>query len=204
MIPFLGFDPAIRKSIYTTNAIESLNRVIGKSIKTRGSFPTDEAATTLICLAITLPAHLLLHQVTGPAPKAQGNTGIIIGKDRPQIAGANKLGNGAGVARIGLALCSDKTLSGAIDSNAGRVNQSKPLRQQAGFKESRERSEHIDADHDIAIQGSQIRNPFIDRIRGVLDRAVKNNAAPFVHSKRPMNGLCRINSKASLHLPASQ
>ncbi len=52
VIPFLGFDPAIRKSIYTTNAIESLNRVIGKSIKTRGSFPTDEAATKLICLAI--------------------------------------------------------------------------------------------------------------------------------------------------------
>ncbi|WPY97021.1 transposase (plasmid) [Limimaricola variabilis] len=34
------------------NAIESLNRVIRKSIKTRGSFPTDEAATKLIYLAI--------------------------------------------------------------------------------------------------------------------------------------------------------
>jgi len=44
VIPFFGFDPAIRKIIYTTNAIESLNRVIRKSIKTRGSFPTDEAA----------------------------------------------------------------------------------------------------------------------------------------------------------------
>jgi transposase-like protein len=45
-------DPAIRKIIYTTNAIESLNRVIRKSIKTRGSFPTQEAATKLIYLAI--------------------------------------------------------------------------------------------------------------------------------------------------------
>jgi hypothetical protein len=35
-----GFDPAIRKIIYTTNAIKSLNRIIRKSIKTRGSFPT--------------------------------------------------------------------------------------------------------------------------------------------------------------------
>jgi putative transposase len=52
VIPFFGFDPAIRKIIYTTNAIESLNRVIRKSIKTRGSFPTDEAATMLIYLAI--------------------------------------------------------------------------------------------------------------------------------------------------------
>ncbi|SNX74154.1 mutator family transposase [Cereibacter ovatus] len=51
-ILFFGFDPAIRKIIYTTNAIESLNRVIRKPIKTRGSFPTDEAATKLIYLAI--------------------------------------------------------------------------------------------------------------------------------------------------------
>ena len=52
VIPFFAFDPTIRKIIYTTNAIESLNRVIRKSIKTRGSFPTDEAATRLIYLAI--------------------------------------------------------------------------------------------------------------------------------------------------------
>ncbi len=52
VIPFFAFDPAIRKIIYTTNAIESLNRVIRKSIKTRGSFPTDQAATKLIHLAI--------------------------------------------------------------------------------------------------------------------------------------------------------
>ena len=44
--------PAVRKIIYTTNAIESLNRVIRKTTKTRGSFPTDDAATKLIYLAI--------------------------------------------------------------------------------------------------------------------------------------------------------
>lgn len=52
VIPFFAFDPEIRRIIYTTNAIESLNRVIRKSIKTRGSFPTEEAATKLIYLAI--------------------------------------------------------------------------------------------------------------------------------------------------------
>lgn len=52
VIPFFAFDPAIRRVIYTTNAIENLNRVIRKSIKTRGSFPTEEAATKLIYLAI--------------------------------------------------------------------------------------------------------------------------------------------------------
>jgi len=52
VIPFFAFDPAIRKIIYTTNAIESLNRAIRKSIKTRGSFPTEDAATKLIYQAI--------------------------------------------------------------------------------------------------------------------------------------------------------
>jgi putative transposase len=52
IIPFFAFPPAVRKIIYTTNAIESLNRVIRKTIKTRGSFPTDDAATKLIYLAI--------------------------------------------------------------------------------------------------------------------------------------------------------
>jgi putative transposase len=52
VIPFFAFDPAIRKIIYTTNAIESLNRGIRKSSKTRGSFPADDAATKLIYLAI--------------------------------------------------------------------------------------------------------------------------------------------------------
>nr|WP_069301058.1 transposase [Neptunicoccus sediminis] len=41
-----------RFSIPVTNAIESLNRVIRKTTKTRGSFPTDDAATKLIYLAI--------------------------------------------------------------------------------------------------------------------------------------------------------
>jgi putative transposase len=43
---------AWQKIIYTTNAIESLNRVIRKTTKTRGSFQTDDAATKLIYLAI--------------------------------------------------------------------------------------------------------------------------------------------------------
>lgn len=49
---FFAYDPAIRKVIYTTNAIESLNSSFRKSTKTRGSFPTDEAALKLLYLAI--------------------------------------------------------------------------------------------------------------------------------------------------------
>lgn len=50
--PFLAFPPEIRKIIYTTNAIESFNYQIRKIIKNRGQFPTDDAVTKLIWLAI--------------------------------------------------------------------------------------------------------------------------------------------------------
>jgi len=51
-IPFLAFPPAVRKIIYTTNAIESFNYQIRKIIKNRGHFPTDDAVIKLIWLAI--------------------------------------------------------------------------------------------------------------------------------------------------------
>ncbi len=49
--PFFAFPPEIRKVIYTTNAIESLNSGFRKIIKTKGSFPNDEAVLKLIYLA---------------------------------------------------------------------------------------------------------------------------------------------------------
>ena len=52
VIPFLAYPQEIRKVIYTTNAIESLNRSLRKAVKTRGHFPNDEAATKLLYLAI--------------------------------------------------------------------------------------------------------------------------------------------------------
>jgi putative transposase len=52
VVPLFAFPPAIRKLIYTTNAVESLHRSLRKIIKTRGSFPTDEAALKLLFLAI--------------------------------------------------------------------------------------------------------------------------------------------------------
>jgi putative transposase len=53
VIPFLAFPPEVRRVIYTTNAIEALNRQLRKAIKTKGHFPNEEAARKLIYLAIT-------------------------------------------------------------------------------------------------------------------------------------------------------
>ena len=50
--PFFAFAPEVRKVIYTTNAIESLNRSLRKIIKTRGAFPNEQAAVKLIYLAL--------------------------------------------------------------------------------------------------------------------------------------------------------
>jgi putative transposase len=52
VIPFFAFPPDIRRVIYTTNALESVHAQLRKIIKTRGHFPTDEAATKLIWLAL--------------------------------------------------------------------------------------------------------------------------------------------------------
>ena len=53
LIPFLSYPDYIRKAIYTTNAIESLNRSLRKVSKTRGSFPNDESALKLLYLALS-------------------------------------------------------------------------------------------------------------------------------------------------------
>jgi transposase-like protein len=52
VIPFFAFPPEVRRVVYTTNAIESIHARLRKIIKTRGHFPSDDAATKLIWLAL--------------------------------------------------------------------------------------------------------------------------------------------------------
>jgi putative transposase len=52
VIPMFGFPDDIRRAVYTTNAIESLNMSLRKVIKTRASFPNDDAAFKLLYLAL--------------------------------------------------------------------------------------------------------------------------------------------------------
>ena len=66
VIPFFAFPPEVRRVIYTTNAIESVHAQLRKIIKTRGHFPSDDAATKLIWLA------LRNITATGGAARARG------------------------------------------------------------------------------------------------------------------------------------
>ena len=50
--PFFAFPQAVRRIIYTTNAIESLNARLRRAVRTRGHFPTDDAATKLLFLVL--------------------------------------------------------------------------------------------------------------------------------------------------------
>jgi putative transposase len=52
VIPFFAYPPEVRKMIYTTNAIESLNAKLRRSVRSRGHFPSDEAAMKLIWLQL--------------------------------------------------------------------------------------------------------------------------------------------------------
>ena len=71
VVPFFAFPPAIRKMIYTTNAVESLNRSLRKVIKTRGSFPSDEAALKLLYLAIQHAGLRFKPAIAWPEAKLQ-------------------------------------------------------------------------------------------------------------------------------------
>jgi transposase-like protein len=52
VIPFFAFAPAVRKIIYTTNAIESLHSQVRKAVRSHGHFPSDKAASKLIYLVL--------------------------------------------------------------------------------------------------------------------------------------------------------
>ena len=52
VIPMFSFAPEIRKAIYTTNTIESLNMTLRKIIKNRAMFPSDEAVFKILYLAL--------------------------------------------------------------------------------------------------------------------------------------------------------
>ena len=69
IVPFLSLPADLRRAVYTTNSIENLNRQIRKSIKTRGHFPDEQAATKLIYLAIQRSERKWgARPTTGPPP----------------------------------------------------------------------------------------------------------------------------------------
>jgi putative transposase len=72
VIPFFVFPVEVRKIIYTTNAIESLNASVRKAVRNKGHFPSDQAATKLIWLALrNITANWKRPPIAWQAAKAQ-------------------------------------------------------------------------------------------------------------------------------------
>lgn len=72
VIPFFAFAPELRKIIYTTNAIESLNAQVRKAVRIRGHFPSEEAASKLIYLVLRkVQAHWKSPPIFWQAAKTQ-------------------------------------------------------------------------------------------------------------------------------------
>ncbi len=86
LTPFFAYPADIRRVIYTTNAVESLNMSLRKVIKTRGSFPNQEAAMKLLYLALehiakkwTMPVQnwkAALQALCDSARRARSESGV--------------------------------------------------------------------------------------------------------------------------------
>lgn len=85
VIPFFAFPGEIRKVIYTTNAVESLNMSLRKAIKTRGAFPSEDAALKVIYLALR---NLIAKWETVQHWKSALNRFTLLWEDRIQAAKA--------------------------------------------------------------------------------------------------------------------
>lgn len=78
--PFLALPPMLRRVLYTTNAIESLNYQLRKVTKNRGHFPSDEAAVKLLWLAICNIEDKRAQERAKPASKRQAQGRLVQGQ----------------------------------------------------------------------------------------------------------------------------
>lgn len=82
-VPFLAYGPALRKVLYTTNAIESFNREMRKVLKTRTQFPNDDSVAKTLWLAIVdieeKRAEQRARQAGKPKNKRDGAARLIEG-----------------------------------------------------------------------------------------------------------------------------
>ncbi|ALQ29468.1 hypothetical protein AA310_15830 [Arthrobacter sp. YC-RL1] len=78
--PFLAFPPELRKVIYTTNAIESMNYQLCKVTKSRGHFPSDAAAMKMLWLAICTIEDKQARERFKNAQRRGGSRGPVLGR----------------------------------------------------------------------------------------------------------------------------
>ena len=83
VIPFFAFPEDVRRIVYTTNAIEALNSKLRRAVRTRGHFPSDEAAMKLLYLTLNRAAEDW-KRPTREWGKARNQLAIIFGERFPK------------------------------------------------------------------------------------------------------------------------
>jgi putative transposase len=88
IVPFFAYPAEIRRAVYTTNIVESLNMSLRKVIKTRGSFPGEEAAVKLLYLALK---NVSRKWKAAPEWRTSMNHFVLLWGDRIEVAQARPM-----------------------------------------------------------------------------------------------------------------
>lgn len=149
-------------------------------------------------------ACLLLGQIaaaTDLRPERRHRPGV--GQDRAQMTGARQIGDGAGVAEIGLALAPGKTPARTVHGDARRMDEPEALHRQGRFKKVRERPRDVAPDHRLAApfgrERAQIGNGEGDPLRRVLDHPVEAFSARLIRGADPVQNLGGIHADGNPH-----
>ena len=122
------------------------------------------------------------------------------GLDRAQVgAGADLVGDGAGVARVGLVLAADRALAGAIDGQARDMNKRESGLGQHGFGEPGDAADDVEADADRATESAELAHQLGDGGRRVRQLAVELHDAEGVDRRDPVDVLGDVDSDADPH-----
>lgn len=143
---------------------------------------------------------LLLGQIaSAPHLQADRRHRCVVWQDRAQVAGADQLGNGAGIARIGFALSAGETLPGTIDCDTRRMDEPEALCQQGCFEEMSEGTNDIKTDDGFTAERTQIDDERCNLIRAVVHRPVKYDLPRLIDGASPVHRLGNVNSHTNAH-----
>ena len=147
-------------------------------------------------------ARLVDNQVGAAADQqAQLRHGLVLDGDRPEVgrAQAELVGDDAGVFGVALGLPADAALAGAVDGQAGHMDQTFAGGQQHGAEQGGDTAEQVDADQALALQRGEVGGELADVLGGVVDLSVEQDATVLCHRGGPMNLLGGVDAHADLH-----
>ena len=147
-------------------------------------------------------AGLVDHQIAAAADQeAEFDDRLVLGGDGAEVGGAQAelVGDDAGVLGIALGLAADAALAGAVDGEAGDVDEALAGGQQHGAEQGGDAAEQVDAEQALAAECGQLGGELADVVCGIEDLAVEQDAALRGDRGGPVDLLGGIDADADLH-----